>query len=255
MLFNINLSTHAKELTETLIDDEYTNSIIDVLEANGDISKEIILSTEIVYLQSCRSPISPLSTNINNETIDAIQITSEDEYGIHQLLVIPFIEDETGITNVTRSNTATSTDFEYSDIIYVLVKVTYYYFSAYETNYSGPFYRPTLVRCMWKNGTGTCSVSSMQTSFVNAGFICNLTDGSHDGTIYQKISEVNVSNPTQGITYVGNNIYMDSTTGMSMYFNGIETYSYAYTTITFTCNGKTQTINLSAATFSDSGLA
>ena len=231
------------------LENQYCAFILKELESAGEIEVEDVVSAKVVECNNTKDTARLMTDDVVSTGLEAVQFHIEDEEEVLDVFAIPFYSEEDGLENVTRSSVQ-SKPFSDSQFVYVLVTVTYHYYSGAETNWAGPYYRPTLVKAEWSDSTGSKTVSSIYANFNNANHVINLSDNSI-GSIVNTSSTVSQNNPGNGITYVGNVINMSSNNAYSMYFNGIDTYSYVYGYIT---DSASQQYSFSFAVFDGSGL-
>ncbi len=222
----------AQELGEAkTAENQYIAMMLERLKSDGEIAVEDIISLNVIDINiSEKNSLASIENGIAANSLEAVQICTKSSDGMVDMYAIPFEDNNGSLKNITRSSVYNK-PFEDSQFVYVLVTVTYYYYSGAETNWAGPYFRPTLVKAKWSDSTGNKAVKKIYANFNNANHVVNLSNNSV-GSIVNKSSVVSQNNPENGITYVGNVINMSSNTAYSMYFNGIDTYSYVYGYVT-----------------------
>lgn len=112
----------------------------------------------------------------------------------------------------------------------VVINLKIYYLQGVNINYpktNGVYYRPSLVKAKWSDSTGSKSVKNLYVHLNNASYVYNMsTYQKYYSNIVNKMSIVSISNPGNGITYVGNVIDLPTNTAYSTFFNGIDAYAY-----------------------------
>ncbi len=244
MCVGMMISVEAKQDSETNL-----SILLEGLVHDGVLSEQQISTVELIEANIDGNA----KTRSVGETVDAVRFTSEDGNVHTETYVVPFVLEDDGVSALALNGTATQKNLEYSDVIYVLSTATYIYYTPGETDYAGPFYRPTIVKTKWMNGSEVCTVSNINTVFMNRGYVVDLSTYEYLTGHVNRNSTVVVSNPTRGITYVGDVIGMDEDTALSMNFNGIDTYSYIFTDVQFTYSGVSDSRQISIPTFPTSG--
>lgn len=199
MLFANSISVSAQEAVDA--ETQYISMIVERLEKDGEINAEKVVSAEVIAINSSsNSEVVKLCSveNEDNSTLEGVKISLEEDNEITEMYVIPFYDSSDTMVNAARSSTL-SPSFQDSQYGYVLVTAVYYYYSAAETDWAGPYYRPTLLKAKWSDSTSTKSAKKLYAKFTNASHVVDLSTNDA-GDIVSKSSVVSVSNPSNGIT-------------------------------------------------------
>lgn len=226
-LLSINLNAKAETLANDNPEEVYISTILQQLQDNGEIDMRDVVAADVVVGINTNSDILGVETLNNDiEKVEAVKITIENEYEKTDVYAVPFYEENGELYNVSRASTK-NLPFEDTQYVYVLVTAVYQYYSNSDTGYNGVYYRPSLVKAKWSDSTGSKSVKSLYAHFNNASYVYNMsTYQKYYSNIVNRMSYVDISNPSNGITYVGNVINLPTNTAYSTFFNGIDAYAY-----------------------------
>lgn len=239
-------------------DKEYIDTITSMLIDDGEIDSKTIVSADVFSYNNSNTTLFSEGDDMNNSGEGIVVVTKNgNEYQSNY--IIPFAVEDDELYNITRA-TGTSTDKPFetatSSKIYLKITVKYIYYSAAATQYQGPFFRPTAMTVMWKDGTASCNVSSLNAVFASRAQVWNM-DTLQSTSRYQLCrSTLSKTNPTKGTTYWGSSISMSTSEALALAFNGIDTYSYVNVDFSVSYNGASYTNgSTSCNVFLDSGLA
>lgn len=226
-LLSMNLSVKAESLGRDYDEETYIKTILCQLQDNGDLDLKDVVNAEVVAGLNTNNDILSIQTANNDISgVEAVKISIDNEDEKMDIYAIPFYEENGKLYNVSRASTK-NLPFEDTQYVYVLVTAVYQYYSNSDTGYNGVYYRPSLVKAKWSDSTGSKSVKNLYVHLNNASYVYNMsTYQKYYSNIVNKMSIVSISNPGNGITYVGNVIDLPTNTAYSTFFNGIDAYAY-----------------------------
>lgn len=229
---------------------QYCEIILKQLKDKREVFEENIISAKVIKAE--KTSVSTATTNrCLKEEMEAVAIHMKNDDTEEILYAIPFEHKNGKLTNVTRASVQNK-PFEDSQYVYVLVTAVYHYYNLSETDGNGPYYKPSLVKAKWSDSSGKKSVKSMYAIFKNRSHVVNLSNYVVDGDDYlYNASSVSQDNPGNGITYVGNVLNMGDNKAYTMFFNGLDAYSFVYGYI---IDNSSQKYEFSFSTFDGSGL-
>lgn len=255
LLLSMNMHCYAKGIEST--EQEYIDNVIQMAIQNGDIKANQIVTSKVVISESENNgKVKSFSTN--KDTCEGVMVITHDGEEYMSNYIIPYVIVDNDLVNVTRANgTSIDSDFETpaSSNLYLKITAKYIYYSSADTQYYGPFFRPTSFTVKWSNGSASCSVSSLEAVYSSRAQVWNMNTLTATSRTEGYISSLSKSNPTKNMTYWGSAINMNSDEALALIFNGIDTYSYINVSFNYSVNGSAyKSGEVGCNVFLDSGL-